>query len=77
MNNEWYVNGPGSGAGITITSNSLYRIMFALDPAKQAFNGFTKNDSSRVRYASASDLQVVELNKEFIGFPFSCAISTS
>ena len=60
-----------TGVGITIKPNSMFRLMFALDPAKQAFNGFTKNDSSRVRYASANDLQVVELNKEFIGFPFS------
>lgn len=71
LSNEWYVNGPGSGAGITITSNSLYRIMFALDPAKQAFNGFTADDSSRTRYNKATDINIVNLNKEYIGFPNS------
>ena len=71
LNNEWYVNGPGSGAGITITTNSLYRIMFALDPAKQAFNGFTADDSSRTRYNKATDINIVNLNKEYIGFPNS------
>ena len=71
LNNEWYTNGPGSGAGITITANSLYRIMFALDPAKQAFNGFTTDDSSRTRYNKATDINIVSLNKEYIGFPNS------
>lgn len=69
--NEWYVNGPNGGAGITIVANSMYRIMFALDPAKQAFNGFTTDDSSRTRYNKASDINIVKLNDEYIGFPNS------
>ena len=47
----------------------MFRNMFALDPAKQAYNGWTKKDSSRTRYNSANDLQVVSLAKEYIGFP--------
>lgn len=69
--NPWYANGDSAGIGITITKNSMFRLMFALDPAKQAFNGFTTKDSSRVRYNKATDIQVVNLDKEFIGYPFS------
>ena len=57
--------------GVTITENTMFRHMFALDPAKQAYNGWTTKDGSRTRYNKASDLQVVSLNKEFIGFPNS------
>ena len=57
--------------GVTITENTMFRNMFALDPAKQAYNGWTKKDSSRTRYNSANDLQVVSLAKEYIGFPNS------
>ena len=60
--------------GVTITENTMFRHMFALDPAKQAFNGWTKKDGSRTRYNNASDLQVVSLNKEYIGFPNSTEI---
>lgn len=69
--NPWYANGDSAGIGITIKKNSMFRLMFALDPAKQAFNGFTTKDSSRVRYNKATDIQVVNLDKEFIGYPFS------
>ena len=69
--NPWYANGDSAGIGITITPNSMFRLMFALDPAKQAFNGFTTKDSSRVRYNKATDIQIVNLDKEFIGYPFS------
>ena len=69
--NPWYANGDSAGIGITIKKNSMFRLMFALDPAKQAFNGFTTKDSSRIRYNKATDLQVVNLDKEFIGYPFS------
>ena len=68
--NPWYANGNG-GLGITIKANTLYRNMFALDPAKQAFNGFNGKDSSRIRYHKKTDYQVLDLNKEYIGFPFS------
>ena len=57
--------------GVTITENTMFRNMFALDPAKQAYNGWNKKDSSRTRYNSANDLQVVSLAKEYIGFPNS------
>ena len=49
----------------------MFRHMFALDPAKQAYNGWTMKDGSRTRYNKASDLQVVSLKKEYIGFPNS------
>lgn len=69
--NPWYINGNANGLGITIKPNSMFRLTFALDPAKQAFNGFNTKDSSRVRYNSANDIQILCLDKEFIGYPFS------
>ena len=57
--------------GVTIKENTMFRHMFALDPAKQAYNGWTMKDGSRTRYNKATDLQVVSLNKEFIGYPNS------
>lgn len=68
--NPWYANGD-AGKGIVITKNSMFRLMFALDPAKQAYNGFNGKDSSRIRYNKATDIQVVNLDKEFIGYPHS------
>lgn len=68
--NGWYCNGLG-GTGITITPNSMFRLMFELDPAKQAYNGWTTKDGSRIRYNKDTDLQVLSLDKEFIGYPFS------
>lgn len=67
-NNPWYANGGSGGNGITIAKNSMFRLMFALDPAKQAFNGFNTADSSRSRYNKATDIQILDLNKEYIGF---------
>ena len=44
--------------------------MFELDPAKQAYNSLNKKDSSRSRFQnSATDLQTLELNNEYIYFP--------
>ena len=60
--------------GVTITENTMFRHMFALDPAKQAYNGWTAKDGSRTRYNKATDLQVVSLAKEYIGFPNSTEI---
>ena len=60
--------------GITITENTMFRHMFALDPAKQAYNGWTMKDGSRTRYNKATDLQVVSLKQEYIGFPNSTEI---
>ena len=57
--------------GVTITENTMFRNMFALDPAKQAYNGWNMKDGSRTRYNKATDLQVVSLDKEYIGFPNS------
>lgn len=71
VDNPWYAKGDAKGVGITIVPNSMFRLMFALDPAKQAFNGFNTKDSSRVRYNKAQDIQVLTLDKEFIGFPNS------
>ena len=51
-------------------SNCIYKITFALDPAKQAFNSLTTIDSSRQRWANAAnDSQFVTLDKEYITFP--------
>ena len=60
--------------GVTIKENTMFRHMFALDPAKQAYNGWNKKDGSRTRYNSDQDLQVVSLAKEYIGFPHSSEI---
>ena len=50
-----------------LTSNCIYKNTFELDPAKQAFNGFSTKDSSRMRWASlANDAQYLTLNKEYI-----------
>ena len=70
-NDEILCKGRWFCGGVTITENTMFRHMFALDPAKQAYNGWTTKDGSRTRYNKASDLQVVSLNKEYIGFPNS------
>lgn len=66
-----YSRGCWFSGGVTITENTMFRHMFALDPAKQAFNGWTTKDGSRTRYNKAQDLQVVSLKNEYIGFPNS------
>lgn len=54
------------------SANSLIKRTFALDPAKQAFNGCTTYDSSRYRNANVgTDIQVVDLSTEKIAFPNS------
>ena len=53
-----YSSGKWFCGGVTITENTMFRHMFALDPAKQAFNGWTTKDGSRTRYNKAQDLQV-------------------
>lgn len=70
LDNPWYANGK-EGSGITIKSNTMFRLTFALDPAKQAYNGFNAKDGSRIRYNKGQDLQILKLDKEFIGFPHS------
>ena len=66
-----YCSGVWFCGGVTITENTMFRHMFALDPAKQAYNGWNKKDGSRTRYNSAQDLQVLSLSKEYISFPNS------
>lgn len=64
-NKEWGTN------KYNVSSNSIVKNMFELDPAKQAFQALTTYDSSRVRLASANDIQVLNLNKSKIEFPHS------
>ena len=53
----------------TATSNCLYKNTFELDPAKQAYNGLTKHDSSRQRWQNnATDYMYVGLDKSVIEF---------
>lgn len=69
--NTWL---PADAAGgiFVMKSNSVYKNMFELDPAKQAFNSLNKKDSSRSRYQKAeTDLQTLELNNGYITFPKS------
>jgi hypothetical protein len=66
-----YCNGSWFCGGVTIKENTMFRHMFALDPAKQAYNGWNTKDGSRSRYNKAQDLQIVSLKKEYIGYPNS------
>lgn len=60
----------GAQGLFTIYSNTIYKVTFELDPAKQAFNSFTTSDSSRVRWQnSGTDYQYVNLDREYIEFP--------
>ena len=55
-----------------LSSNTIYRGTYELDPAKQAYNSFTKRDSSRNRWEkNDNDFQYLNLNKEYIEFPKS------
>lgn len=69
-----YYWAPGGGdnykaSPIVLASNSLVKNTFELDPAKQAFQSFNKVDSSRNKWATATDVQTVSLAKEYIEFP--------
>ena len=69
VNKNWHSN---AGAVFVMKSNSLYKNMFELDPAKQAYNSLNKKDSSRSRYQkSETDAQTVELSAGYITFPHS------
>lgn len=62
---------------IPLKANTMFRLMFKLDPAKQAFNGFNVKDSSRERYKNKTDAFVVNLDSEKITFktsPYEYAI---
>lgn len=65
-------DGKWSPNKISAKSNSIIKKTFALDPAKQAFNGCTKYDSSRFRGEKVdNDYQVLDLTNEVISFPHS------
>ena len=53
-------------------SNCITKTTFELDPAKQAYQGLTQYESSRIRMDNIdTDIQKLNLNKEFIEFPHS------
>lgn len=56
---------------LPITSNTMYKNMFELDPAKQAFQSCNTADSSRTRWGSANDTWIMDLSKPTISFPHS------
>lgn len=65
-------NKPWGKNVVTVSSNSIIKNTFELDPAKQAFQSLNTYDSSRHRMANvANDIQVVSLSKETISFPHS------
>ena len=70
-NPNWFV-GTIKGAIYVMKPNSIYKNMFELDPAKQAFNSLNKKDSSRSRYQKTeTDNQTLELSDGYITFPKS------
>lgn len=56
---------------LTMKSNTMYKNMFELDPAKQAFQSCNTSDSSRARWQSSNDTWIVDLNNPYIQFPHS------
>lgn len=71
-----YVDSSGNGywAGknfLPAESNSISKNVFELEPAQQGYQSLNKYDSSRNRWSNNNDYQVLNLNKEFIEFPFS------
>ena len=57
---------------VTVPSNTIIKTTFELDPAKQAYQALTTYDSSRIRLSNTgTDIQLLNLDKEFIEFPFS------
>ena len=56
---------------LPIKSNTMYKNMFELDPAKQAFQSCNTSDSSRNRWKSANDTWILDLSKPEIAFPHS------
>lgn len=59
---------------INIKPNTLYKNMFELDPAKQAFQSCNKKDSSRARWENLNDVWVMDLSQPTIKFKHSNAI---
>lgn len=56
---------------LSIKSNTMYKNMFELDPAKQAFQACNTADSSRTRWQSTNDVWIVDLTSPTIAFPHS------
>lgn len=56
---------------LPIKSNTMYKNMFELDPAKQAFQACNTADSSRNRWGSANDTWIMDLSQPLISFPHS------
>lgn len=56
---------------LAIKSNTMYKNMFELDPAKQAFQAYNTADSSRTRWQSTNDVWIVDLSLPQISFPHS------
>lgn len=55
-----------------VLSNCIIKTTFELDPAKQAYQALTKKDSSRWRLENVdTDIQQLQLNKEYLEFPLS------
>lgn len=73
--NKSVVNSSNKGywanSAVAIKSNTMYKNMFELDPAKQAFQACTKIDSSRTRWQSTNDYWVMNLNNPIIRYPHS------
>ena len=59
---------------INIKPNTLYKNMFELDPAKQAFQSCNKKDSSRARWENLNDVWVMDLSQPTIKFKHSNTI---
>lgn len=56
---------------LNIKSNTMYKNMFELDPAKQAFQACNTADSSRTRWQSTNDVWIMDLSKPIVQFPHS------
>lgn len=56
---------------LSITSNTMYKNTFELDPAQQAYQSANVKDSSRARWASTADIWIVDLSSPMISFPHS------
>ena len=56
---------------LSITSNTMYKNTFELDPAQQAYQSANIKDSSRARWANTSDVWIVDLSQPTITFPHS------
>lgn len=56
---------------LSITSNTMYKNTFELDPAQQAYQSANVKDSSRARWANTSDVWIVDLSQPTITFPHS------